>query len=85
MEKRGLNTNSKRNLNANIWELEYKSQKVVRELGIKIGVLSGKSKKEVFIIVIQNIIHILQQHFLKENGPYQNMKRNYRHYLINIK
>ena len=35
----------KRNLNANIWELEYKSQKVVRELGIKIGVLSGKSKR----------------------------------------
>ena len=35
----------KKNLNVNIWELEYKSQKVVKELGIKIGVLSGKSKK----------------------------------------
>ena len=35
----------KRNLNVNIWDLEYKSQKVVRELGIKIGVLSGESKK----------------------------------------
>ena len=35
----------KKNLNVNIWELEYKSQKVVRELGIRIGVLSGESKK----------------------------------------
>tara|TARA_Y100000746_G_C15392319_1_gene402761 strand:- start:96 stop:845 length:750 start_codon:yes stop_codon:yes gene_type:complete len=35
----------KKNLNVNIWELENKSQKVVRELGIKIGVLSGESKK----------------------------------------
>ena len=35
----------KKNLSVNIWELEYKSQKVVKELGIKIGVLSGESKK----------------------------------------
>ena len=35
----------KRNLNVNIWQLEYKSQKVVRKLGLKIGVLAGDGKK----------------------------------------
>ena len=43
--KEALKNILKKNLNVNIWELEYKSQKVVRELGIKIGVLSGDSKK----------------------------------------
>ena len=45
MEKRGFIEILKKNLNVNIWELEYKSQKVVKDLGIKIGVLSGESKK----------------------------------------
>ena len=35
----------KRNLNVNIWQLEYKSQKVVRKLGLNIGVLGGDGKK----------------------------------------
>ena len=35
----------RRNLNVNIWQLEYKSQKVVRKLGINIGVLAGDGKK----------------------------------------
>ena len=35
----------KRNLNVNIWQLEYKSQKVVRKLGLNIGVLAGNGKK----------------------------------------
>ena len=35
----------KKNLNVNIWQLEYRSQKVVRKLGLKIGVLAGNGKK----------------------------------------
>ncbi len=35
----------KRNLNVNIWQLEYKSQKIVRKLGLNIGVLAGDGKK----------------------------------------
>ena len=35
----------KKNLNVNIWQLEYKSQKVVRKLGLRIGVLSGNCKQ----------------------------------------
>ncbi len=35
----------KKNLNVNIWQLEYKSQKVVRKLGLNIGVLAGNGKK----------------------------------------
>jgi len=35
----------KKNLNVNIWQLEYKSQKVVRKLGLNIGALAGNGKK----------------------------------------
>ena len=35
----------KKNLNVNIWQLEYKSQKVVRKLGLNIGVLAGSGEK----------------------------------------
>lgn len=35
----------KKNLNVNSWQLEYKSQKVVKRLGIKIGVLAGDCNK----------------------------------------
>ena len=35
----------KKNLNVNCWQLEYKSQKVVKKLGIKIGVLAGDCNK----------------------------------------
>ncbi len=35
----------KKNLNVNIWQLEYRSQKVVRKLGLNIGVLAGYGKK----------------------------------------
>ena len=35
----------KRNMNVNIWQLEYKSQKVIRKLGLNIGVLAGSGKK----------------------------------------
>ena len=35
----------KKNLNVNIWQLEYRSQKVVRKLGLNIGVLAGDGKK----------------------------------------
>ena len=35
----------KKNLNVNIWDLEYKSQRVVRKLNIQIGVLAGNCKQ----------------------------------------
>lgn len=35
----------KKNLNVNMWQLEFRSQKVVRKLGIKIGVLAGECIK----------------------------------------
>ena len=35
----------KKNLNVDIWTLEYRSQKVVKKLKIKIGVLAGNCKQ----------------------------------------
>ena len=34
-----------KNINADLWQLEYRSQKVLRKLDIKIGVLAGSLKK----------------------------------------
>ncbi len=44
-KKEALISILKENLNVNMWQLEYRSQKVIRKLGIRIGVLSGECKK----------------------------------------